>query len=302
MRVIASTSLQASERKTEVQPLLESVSPDWLRDIVEKISVPRQWTAQREQNQKTAEFIESQLRSFGYETFRQSEYDNIATEFDGAQPVTFIAAHYDSVPQTPGADDNASAVAAMLGCAKAVAGLNLPVCFVAFNLEEEGLEGSKSFVRDFVKPEKVNVKVAHVLEMVGYCDHTEGSQNLPKGLPVKLMRPAGDFLAIVANRTSNRILESAVRTATTYVEELPVLGLQVFLGMEKIFKDLRRSDHAPFWDAGMPAFMWTDTSEFRNPHYHQPSDAPDTLDYDFLANVTRLLVATIAADASHSNN
>jgi len=61
--------------------------------------------------------------------------------------------------------------------------------------------------------------------------------------------------------------------------------------MERIFKDLRRSDHAPFWDVGYPAFMWTDTSEFRNPHYHQPSDTPETLDYDFLAKVAKLLVA-----------
>jgi Zn-dependent M28 family amino/carboxypeptidase len=296
MKVIASTSLQPKTVEPKIQSLLASVDPTWLREIVEQISKPRQWTAQQEQNRETANFIEAQLRSFGYKTFRQSEYDNIVTEFDYSQPVTIIGAHYDSVPQTLGADDNGSAVAAMLGCAKAVAGLNLPVCFAAFNLEEEGLAGSKSFVNDFVKPENVSVKVAHILEMVGYCDHSDGSQNLPKGLPVKLARSAGDFLAIVANRTSNRILKGTVQSATTYVEDFPVLGLQVFMGMERIFKDLRRSDHAPFWDGGYPAFMWTDTSEFRNPHYHQPTDTPDTLDYEFLAKVTRLLIANLATD------
>ena len=294
MKVIASTSLQSKTVDPKVQSLLETVDPSWLREIVVQISKPRQWTAQRDQNRATADFIETQLQSFGYKTFRQSEYDNIVTEFDRSQPVTIIGAHYDSVPQTPGADDNGSAVAAMLGCAKAVAEADFPVCFTAFNLEEEGLEGSKSFVNDFIKPENVSVKVAHILEMVGYCDHTEGSQNLPKGLPVKLARSAGDFLAIVANRNSNRVLKETVRSATTYVEELPVLGLQVFMGMERIFKDLRRSDHAPFWDAGYPAFMWTDTSEFRNPHYHQPSDTPETLDYEFLAKVTKLLVSAVA--------
>jgi len=294
VRVIASTSLQSNTVGAKVQPILHSVDPDWLRGIVEQISHPRQWTAQREQNRKTAEFIESQLNSFGYQTFRQSQYDNIVTEFDRTKPVTIIGAHYDSVPQTPGADDNGSAVAAMLGCAKAVSKLELPVCFVAFNLEEEGLEGSRSFVNDFVVPENIDVKVAHILEMVGYCDHNEGSQNLPKGLPVKLVRSAGDFLAIVANRKSNHLLQDVVQTATDHVEDLPVLGLQVFMGMERIFKDLRRSDHAPFWDAGHPAFMWTDTSEFRNPHYHQPTDTPDTLDYEFLAKVTKLLVASVA--------
>ncbi len=293
MKVIASTSLQSRTVDPKVQSLLETVDPSWLREIVVQISKPRQWTKQRDQNRETANYIESQLQSFGYKTFRQSQYDNIVTEFDRNHPVTIVGAHYDSVPQTPGADDNGSAVAAMLGCAKAIAGLNLPVCFAAFNLEEEGLEGSKSFVNDFIKPEKVSVKVAHILEMVGYCDHTEGSQNLPKGLPVKLARSAGDFLAIVANRNSNRILKPTVQTATTYVEDLPVLGLHVFMGMERIFKDLRRSDHAPFWDAGYPAFMWTDTSEFRNPHYHQPTDTPETLDYEFLKRVTQMLVAAV---------
>lgn len=294
MRVISSTSLESGKVKERVVSLMDAVDASWLRKIVEQISQPRQWTAHREQNRKTADFIESQFASFGYQTFRQSEFENVVTEFDRSKPVTIVGAHYDSVPGTPGADDNGSAVAAMLGCAKAVAGLNLPICFVAFNLEEEGLKGSRSFVDDFIKPESVDVAACHVLEMVGYCDHTEGSQSLPKGLPVKLMRPAGDFLAIVANRKSNHLLKEVVQTATTYVDELPVLGLQVFMGMERIFKDLRRSDHAPFWDAGLPAFMWTDTSEFRNPHYHQATDTPDTLDYEFLAKVVKLLTATVA--------
>ena len=294
MRVISSTSLEAAEVDRQTMSLLDSVDADWLRGIVEEISKPRQWTAQREQNRETANFIESQLREFGYKTFRQSEYDNIVTEFDRSKPITIIGAHYDSVPQTPGADDNGSAVAAMLGCAKAVAGLDLPVCFASFNLEEEGLKGSRSFVDDFIVPEKVEVAACHVLEMVGYCDHTEGSQRLPKGIPTKLAPTTGDFLAIVANRKSNHLLPDIVQTAATFVDDLPVLGLQVPMGMEKIFKDLRRSDHAPFWDAGYPAFMWSDTSEFRNPHYHQPTDTPDTLDYDFLARTTKLLIADLA--------
>ena len=294
MRVIASTSFKPKIVAPQIQSLIDTVDEGWLREIVEQISKPRQWTAQREQNCETANFIEAQLNEFGYTTFRQSEYDNVVTRFDQDKLVTIVGAHYDSVPQTPGADDNGSAVAAMLGCAKAVANLDLPVCFVAFNLEEEGLRGSRSFVDDFIVPEKVNVAACHVLEMVGYCDHTEGSQNLPKGLPVKLARSAGDFLAIVGNRKSNRLLPNVVQNAATFVKDLPVLGLQVFLGMERVFKDLRRSDHAPFWDAGYPAFMWTDTSEFRNPHYHQPSDTPETLDYEFLANVVKLLIAEVA--------
>ena len=63
--------------------------------------------------------------------------------------------------------------------------------------------------------------------------------------------------------------------------------------MERRFPHLLRSDHSPFWEAGIPAMMWTDTSEFRNPNYHQPSDLPETLDYEFLAAVCSLLVAHV---------
>jgi hypothetical protein len=76
-----------------------------------------------------------------------------------------------------------------------------------------------------------------------------------------------------------------------------VLGLKVYLGIEKYFPVLGRSDHAPFWKAGLPALMWTDTSEFRNPHYHQTTDTPDTLDYAFLRRVTQLLVAAVLTES-----
>jgi hypothetical protein len=76
--------------------------------------------------------------------------------------------------------------------------------------------------------------------------------------------------------------------------ELPLLGLEVMDGVEQGLPVLLRSDHAPFWEARIPALMWTDTSEFRNPHYHQPTDTPETLDYEFLARVTRALVGCVA--------
>ena len=132
-----------------------------------------------------------------------------------------------------------------------------------------------------------------MLEMVGYCQHTPGSQDLPPGLPIKLGHDKGDFLAVIANRHSNSRLKPIIKCAATYVPDFPVLGLKVVFGLEKKFSDLRRSDHAPFWDKKIPAFMWTDTSEFRNPNYHMPSDTPDTLDYEFLQTVTQLLVAKV---------
>ena len=58
------------------------------------------------------------------------------------------------------------------------------------------------------------------------------------------------------------------------------------------FADTHRSDHDWYWREGIPAIMLNDTTDFRNPHYHLPSDLPETLNYRFLGNVTRAVVAT----------
>jgi hypothetical protein len=102
----------------------------------------------------------------------------------------------------------------------------------------------------------------------------------------------------LANRHSNAIAEKLIALAATYVPQFPVLALKMYLGVERFFGHFHRSDHAPFWHAGVPSIMWTDTSEFRNPHYHRDSDTPDTLDYEFLANVARLVLARAASRSS----
>jgi Zn-dependent M28 family amino/carboxypeptidase len=212
-----------------------------------------------------------------------------------------VGAHYDTVPESPGADDNGSAVAAMLGCAAACALFRptLPVIFVAFNREEEHLTGSQDFVSSWLAQSSVRIHCAHVLEMVGFASDDPGSQKVPTGLPIKLPERA-NFLGLLANGDSSAIMDFSMKQARTYLPEFPVIGLQVALGMEKFFPVLARSDHVPFWKAGMPALMWTDTSEFRNPNYHTHRDLPDTLNYRFLTYVTRVLTATVIAQARMS--
>jgi Zn-dependent M28 family amino/carboxypeptidase len=196
------------------------------------------------------------------------------------------------VPGSPGADDNASAVAVCLECARLIRRHDIgSVMIVFFNREEDGLIGSREFVAHLVEQSAARVSEAHIFEMVGYRDLAHGSQQLPHRLPLLSAPRAGDFLALLANKRSNKIAESLTRLAACYVPEFPVLALKAYLGIERLFADLQRSDHAPFWQAGIPAIMWTDTSEFRNPHYHRASDTPETLDYAFMADVTRLALA-----------
>jgi Zn-dependent M28 family amino/carboxypeptidase len=168
---------------------------------------------------------------------------------------------------------------------------------IFFNREEDGLLGSREFVADLAEQSARSIREAHIFEMVGYRDRAPGSQRMPPGLPPLLAPDVGDFLALLANRDSNTIAEELIRQAACYIPEVPVIALKIYLGIEKAFRDLNRSDHAPFGRAGIPSIMWTDTSEFRNPHYHLPSDTPDTLDYDFMAGVTKLALARIIGRA-----
>jgi len=115
---------------------------------------------------------------------------------------------------------------------------------------------------------------------------------LPPGLPIRT-RDVGDFLALLANRAFNGIAEDLLTLAASYVPESIVVALKIYLGVERYFGHLNRSDHTPFWNAGIPSIMWTDTSEFRNPHYHLASDKPGTLDYDFMSDVAKLVLARV---------
>ena len=274
---------------------LASVGEADLRQWVERLAVPRHFDLEREENKNTALWIAAQFQSLGYPVELHGSWWNVVVwPKEVCGPVTLVCAHYDSVGDCPGADDNASAVAAMLGCAKACASLSPrpAVGFVSFNREEDGMLGSQEFVQWLTASSQVQVESVHVLEMVGYASDAPGSQRVPAGLPVQVS-DQGNFLALLANPGSWGALDSVLARASTYLPGFPVVGLSVTSSLAKIFPVLLRSDHAPFWQRRIPATMWTDTSEFRNPFYHQPGDTPQTLNYGFLRSVTQLLIASV---------
>jgi len=299
MKIIHSRKVRTVAASPKIMTLLETITEAQLREWVERISVPRHSGAEPEQNRATADWLCGVFDSMGFRVERQGEYSNIlALPKNAFEEVILVGAHYDSVPACPGADDNGSAVAAMLGCAAAcnLWRPSLPVVFVAFNCEEDGLRGSRDFVRSYLPKAAFGVRCAHILEMVGYASSEPGSQRVPTGLPIKIS-DKGDFLGLLANGRCSPVMDFVVRRAGTYVPELPVTGLNVKLGLEKYFPVLSRSDHAPFWLQKIPAVMWTDTSEFRNHNYHRHTDTPDTLNYRFLRQVTQLLTACVIQQA-----
>ena len=280
-----------------VAAVLNAISEPQLKEWVRKIAVPRHFLLESKQNRATAAWLREQFALQGYVVLDQGEHSNIlAKPRDLAGEAILIGAHYDTVPGSPGADDNGSAVAAMLGCAAACSRQRVPVVFVAFNREEEHLTGSRDFVGHYLLAAEFRVRCAHILEMVGFASAKPGSQKLPTALPIQLP-DRGDFLGLLANDSSAQFMDSALVEARTYLPSFPVIGLKVQPGVERVFPVLARSDHVPFWETQRPAVMWTDTAEFRNPHYHQSSDTPDTLDYGFLLEVTQLLTAVVLAQA-----
>ena len=228
---------------------------------------------------------------------------------DPGRPSLLVSAHYDTVPGSPGADDNASGVAALMECARVLASVSLrrTVEFVAFDMEEaqppgEGLIGSTAFVR-YVPP-STRYEGVYNLEMVGYTSGP-GSQGFPPGF--QLLFPGvyrhveerdfrGDSIAVVSQGGGIALGQRMAAAAAEHVPGLDVVHIEIREGLP-IPSDVFRSDHSPFWAAGIPAVMVTDTADFRNPNYHTPGDTADTLDYDFLHQVTSVLVATLAEHA-----
>lgn len=212
-----------------------------------------------------------------------------------------LGTHYDTVTASPGADDNASGVAVLLEVARLMAALpeGRSLQLVFFDQEEVGLLGSRAFVDEAAQQD--NVMAAIVLDMVGYACRTPGCQTYP-ALPLVDPPDQGTFLAVVGD-VGHPDLVAAFKASEDGTLP-PILGLTVpTVGASA--PDLLRSDHAPFWEQGIGAALVTDTANFRNPHYHQPSDRPETLDPVFFAgsaqhvfNAVRSLLSSTMSAAS----
>jgi Zn-dependent M28 family amino/carboxypeptidase len=257
-----------------------------------------------------AGLVESELSSAGYAVERQSylaaghSVDNLVAELPGsrrADEIVILGAHYDTVAATPGADDNASAVAVLLEVAR----LFRPwqsgrtIRFVAFACEEmphfhTGEMGSQVYAKA-CRARGESVVGMLCLEMVGFYSTEPDSQRLPPGIP-KFLRPIfpprGDFLASVGNLRSWR-LAWQFRRGFRRAERFPLFSIV----LPEAIQDIRRSDNASFWDQGYQALMLTDTSYLRNHHYHQASDTPETLDYERMASVTHGVLGGLASVA-----
>lgn len=255
---------------------------------------------------RTAAYIEARFRDCGLAphrqsfTFRENTYHNILAEVkgedEGQEGMVVVGAHYDTVSDTPGADDNASGVAGLLELARLVARQPLPrtVRFAAFTLEEPptfmtSRMGSYVLAKSLFEEGAVVYGMIS-LEMLGYYTEADGSQLFP--LPLLRWRypDRGTFIAFVGNRKSRAFTE-AVKKAFAAVSAMPVESINA----SPLIPGIGFSDHYSFWRFGYPAFMITDTAFFRNPHYHAPGDLPETLDFERMAQVVEGLYKALGS-------
>jgi hypothetical protein len=161
--------------------------------------------------------------------------------------------------------------------------------FIGASLEENesendhgsGTRGSRALATH-AREKGWNVEGMVVLESVAYASDM-AVQTLPPGVPIPVPE-VGNFIAVVGNGLSQELVSGFSRAIKRQRIDLPHVCLAV-PGNGEDLPDSRRSDHAPFWDEGYRAIMVTDTTNFRNPHYHRPTDTLGTLNLEFASKV-----------------
>ena len=277
----------------------------YLRDVVTALARGIGFRTYREIDrlEQAAQFISGQFSSFGCHVTRQAfpflgnTYHNIIAESRGTQrpeDILVIGAHYDTVRTTPGADDNASGVAGLLALAREFAGFRLDrtVRFAAFGLEEPPVfrtnnMGSYHYALS-LKEKREQVAGMICLEMIGYFCDREGCQHYPIPFMSVKFPKSGNYISFVGNLGSKTFTK-------TFAENFQnSSGLSVVtLNAPPVVLGIDFSDHWSFHKFGYKAFMVTDTAFYRNPHYHAPSDLPETLDFRRMAKVVEGLAGAV---------
>ncbi|PRP98795.1 Aminopeptidase S [Enhygromyxa salina] len=217
-----------------------------------------------------------------------------------------VAAHYDHLVGCEGADDNASGTAGVLEAARVLSQAEFPRTLIVacWDEEEDGLLGAEAYV-DAATSNGGQILFNWNFEMIGYRDDAPDSQTVPDGF--ELLFPdqvqeleanqyRGDFVAVVVDEAGVPEVEPFMTYAAGFGLSAVLLPVPADLKNSPLLADLRRSDHAAFWEVDIPAVMLTDTSNFRYANYHCQTgeDAVELLDHDF---ATSVLATTVAATA-----
>jgi hypothetical protein len=211
-----------------------------------------------------------------------------------------MSGHYDTVEDTPGADDNAMSVAVTMEAARILKNFQFKnnIRFANWDLEEEGLVGANYYAN--------SAKVIGTKSVINFDGMTiyktePNSQKIPTGFDLLFPEAygkaeadsfRGNFITVIGDFFSRNLNQQAVQAFETYTPGFRYIEVTCPDPACIIATDLRRSDHAPFWDKGIPSVFMTSSTEFRTDCYHQPCDTTYNLWYsgEVLKAATALLV------------
>ena len=305
----------------DIQAIVDQVDSTSLRDMLEFIAAPRHRITSSAHLGAVKDSIEQAFIEAGLDTYREEfpygSYtgQNIIGRMEGttqAENTYIIDAHFDTVNSSPGADDNGSGVVGMLEVIRILAPYRFSktLRFIGFDLEEEGLIGSDYYTNHSLTAAE-SIEGVFNLEMIGYYSDEPNSQTFPAGFnilypdqfgAVAADQFRGNFINNIGDQNSVALQTIYSNAAALYVPDLKVISLTAPASWQLITPDFGRSDHGSFWEAGIPALLLTDGSNFRNPNYHTSNDRVETLDFTFLTNVVKTLVGAVvdAAGIEHS--
>ncbi len=252
---------------------------------------------------RVANYIYNRLSSCGLDvTFQEFQvdgkiYKNVVGSLNKhCKKTLIIGGHYDVCGDTPGADDNASAIAGLIQTAKLLSAikdkLNFRINFVAFTLEEPPYfmtehMGSYVYVK-YLKEKKIDVIGMINYEMIGYYSTEANSQQYPWEQMEAIYPSVGNFIAIVANETSSKFLDLFdFKNIDNQLQSIEVV-------LPDFLSNMTASDHLNFWKFGFHAIMVTDTAMLRNPNYHKDTDTLDTLDIEKMQHAVDIVVEAVA--------
>ena len=262
--------------------------------------------------QLAAAYLNDRLTAIGYAVTRLT-YDvegnaceNLVVERPGdanADEIVIIGAHYDSVWGSPGANDNASAVAALLAMAEHFADRQpMRTLRFVFFVNEEPPHFQTEHMGSLLYASRCKQRNENVVAMIAmdglgcYFDEP-GTQKYP--FPFSLFYPStGNFIGIVGNTGSRQLVRDVIGSFRRQVQ-FPSEGA----ALPGFIPEAGFSDHWAFWQVGYPGVMVTDSLPFRYPHYHDVTDTPDQLDYERMARVVEgleMVVADLAGIADKS--
>lgn len=262
---------------------------------------------------QAAAYIETTFQQLGYSIEQQSfpvaelEVQNLWVKLLGSQfpqQAVVIGAHYDSAGNSPGANDNATGVAAVLELARLLVNYQpkRSIYLVAFVNEEllfirDAQEIGSHHFATALRTQGLSVYGMLSLETIGYYSEAPNSQDYPIPLLKFIYPDTGNFIAFVGNLASRRLVHQCIenfRQQTPFPSE----GIAAPQWLEGI----NLSDHLSFWRQGWPALMVTDTAPRRYPYYHDPQDVPEQVDYAKTARVVLGLRQVVAALANDTEN